>query len=331
MFISKRLVYIFFFSFLVSWIYLIFFFQDPSSQSNLRATFTDLVEGKAYRPYVFRRFLPEISKNLDLLTPTFIAKPLRDNLSNLFNEKFLGRSGRDWILAYFYANIISLISLILSGIYIIKLNNFLKIPKEIISLIFLFSLVIFLNFRYIYDFVTLFLFLICIFNIVKKNNFSYLFFFTLCVYNKETSLFLILFYSLLYPPKTKNSSIMIFLQLLIYFSIRFSIYILYKNNPGFTISPHFDLCIGNFLSPFKIESFFSHILIFILIFAKFKEKPVWIKKGLILFPIYLVLYLFFGISGEIRVFLDIYPIIFFSSLHSIEELLIYLFFNKKES
>jgi hypothetical protein len=331
MFISKRLVYIFSFSFLIAWIYLIFFFQDPSSQCNSRATFTGLIEGKAYRPYVFRRFLPDISKNLDLLTPNFIAKHLKKNLSNFIGEKLIGKSGRDWILAYFYANIISLISLILSAIYIKKLGYFLKIPEEFVSLIFLFSLVIFLNFRYIYDFVTLFLFIICIFNIIKNKNFFYLFFFTLSTYNKETSLFLILFYAFLNPFKTKSSKIMILLQFLIYFSIRFSIYINYRNNPGFTISPHFDLAIGNILSPFKIESFFSYILIFILIFAKFKEKPVWVKKGLILFPIYLILYFLFGVPSEIRVFLDIYPIIFLSCLHSIEELLNYLFFSKKES
>lgn len=317
----KRLVLILSFSILIVWIYLAFFFQDPFFKNNPRATFTDLIEGKAHRPFVSRRFLLDLSKSFDLLTPNFIANPLKEKLSNIFGNEFIGKSGRSWVLSFFYANIISLLFLILSGIYIIKLGIFLKIPDYLVSLIFTSSLIIFINLMYIYDFVSLFLFMICFYKIINSKNFSYLFFFALCTYNKETSLFLLLFYVLLNPPKTKTSKIMIFVQILIYFLIRSILFFSYINNPGKAIEFHFDLRLQTLLSPLRLEIFFSNFLIFLLAFAKFKEKPLWIQKGLILFPIYFILYLIFGIPGEIRVFLDIYPIIFLSSLHTIKELL----------
>ncbi len=304
------------------WVFLIFFLQDPESDDKKSATFPKLIEGNAHKPYVYRRLIPDLTKYMERATPNSIAQPLRKVLHKNLPNLFVGKRGNDWILAFFYANILAYFSLLFSFFYVTKITKELGIKNIWLNLFYFLGIPPFLYFRYIYDFTTLFLFSASYYYCLKKRDLKYLIFFLLTSYNKETSLFLILFFLLTRGLKEKEERVIFFLQTLIYGLIRTYTFVLYKENKGFTLSPHFDLQFQNFFSPYTFSNLFFYILIIYLIFGKGREKPLWLKKSLFIFPIYLVLFFFFGIPQEYRIFLDIYPLIFISSI-----LTIYSFFK----
>ncbi len=299
------------------WVFFIFFLKDPESNDNKSATFPKLIEGKAKKPYVYRRLIPDLTKYMDMATPDVIADPLRKVLHKNLPNEFFGKSGRDWILAYLYANVLAYLSLIFSYFYVIKIKKEVGIKNIYLDIFYFLGIPPFLYFRYIYDFTTLFLFSASYYYCLKKRDFKYLIFFLLSSYNKETSLFLILFFLLTRELKEKEERTIFGLQVLIYGFIRSYTFLIYKGNKGLTLSPHFDLQFQNFFSPYTFSNLFVYILIIYLIFGKWKEKPLWLKKSLFIFPIYLILFFFFGIPQEYRIFLDIYPLLFISSILTI--------------
>lgn len=314
-------IWIFLFSVFIAWIYLVFFLKDPESNTNQKATFPKLIEGTAHKPYVYRRLVPDLSKILDLSTPSFIYKPLNKNLHKFFEPAFYGENKKDWIVAYFYANVIALLSLILSFVYFSKMAKICEIENKWYYFLFFFGIPPFvMNYKYIYDFTTLFLFTSCFYYILKKEYFKFLPLFVLSCYNKETSLFIILFFLLLENFKLKKEKHIFLIQIITYLAIKIFLTLKFKNNPGTNLVFYPELHAAIIFDPYYFETIISYTIIFFFVYGKWSSKPEWLQKGLLLAPIYLILYLLFGFPGEYRVFFDIYSLLVLSSILTIKKI-----------
>jgi hypothetical protein len=180
------------------------------------------------------------------------------------------------------------------------------------------------NARHIYDFPNLFLFAL-VFYFLAGNKFErYLLIFVACVFSKETSLFLILFFAVQFRSLARKKYILLILtQIGIYTGVRILLIELFKHNAGSVFEFHLMDHINVFLEhPILFLSFFF-ALGGVTWFALRPNHPqdTFLRNSLITIGIPLfVLYLFFGVPYEVRVFLEIYPPLFLLVSQSVIDL-----------
>src|SRR5262249_54344419 len=103
------------------------------------------------------------------------------------------------------------------------------------------------------------------------------------------------------------------LQLVVYASIRLGIMLKFQNNPGEIIENHlFEHLQFIQARPFLVFAYLIYIVFMAIAVRKdWKKKPLFLREALlILTPTMLMLYLLGGYPFELRVFYEIYPIIF---------------------
>jgi len=167
--------------------------------------------------------------------------------------------------------------------------------------------------RYIYDFPILFLFSLAFFLLSKNKYGSYLILFLFASLTKETSLFLIFFYTLRCKKLPKKKYLLIlFVQLVIYGITRLTLLIIFRNNPGSIVHYYLVDHINVYLSN-PVGALFLFLCIVGIIIFCFTDKSD--NNGLYRDTIVtigcplLILYLLFGYPFEIRVFLEVFPIV----------------------
>ncbi len=195
-------------------------------------------------------------------------------------------------------------------------NNLLSPESAKIATIFApFELVPFLLVqRHIYDLATLFLFCLS-FVFLYENNFgAYLISFTLACLSKETALLFIPFFAIHFRklPKLYYFTLLT-VQGVIYAAIRLAVMWQFRNNPGSIIELHFRDQISAYPAH-PIQTIIFALFIFSLIALvvyRWKEKPAFLREATLSMAVpILVLYIFFGMPYELRVFLEVYPILY---------------------
>ncbi len=249
-----------------------------------------MLEGTAPRPYVYRILAPGIIRILSVV---------------------LGITRYNSALLVMYVSLLGFTWTIPAiGKVLISSKNI-----RIFSLLSPLGLIPFLiEQRHVYDFPTLFLFVLALYFLAKNDCIKYLFVFTLATCSKETSLFLVLFFVLQYRTIERKKFIYLTAsQVGIYAVIRWFTIELFRNNPGslaeFHLSEHFHAYLQ---SPLSACLLFGAIVGIIWIgIIRIPPEHKFLRNALISSggPT-LLSYFLFGVPFEIRIFLETYPAIF---------------------
>jgi hypothetical protein len=269
-----------------------------------RSSLESLVEGTAYKPFIYRALIPLLVRSLASLTP--------------FSIYFLA-----FLLVFF-----SLFGFVISARYLATAFYQPSLFIDILSglgLLFLFPL-IFSGSKQIYDFSTLFFFTLGLAYLARGEIRHYLILFPLACLNRETTLLLTLFFMVYFYRRLDLKAYLLLAgyQLAVFALIRLGLGLLYNNNPGGTFETHWS---GHYQALFEqpkatFDFLILCLLVLLLTLWRWKEKPEFLRTAaLVLIPLAFTLYLVFGFPYEIRVFLEIYPLIGLLSVQSLWSIL----------
>jgi hypothetical protein len=150
---------------------------------------------------------------------------------------------------------------------------------------------------------------------LAKNDFrKYIVTFVFATFSKETSLLLILFYTIqFWDIRKKDFIYKVFAQGIIYILIRLMFIFFFRNNPGSLMEFHLHDHINAYLQQplMAIILFVVIIALIVLAGVKIDYKNNFARNLLIAIggPT-LLLYFFFGVPFEVRIFMETYPSIF---------------------
>ena len=269
---------------------LVFLLYISLATQNHFSQLEPMLDGTAPRPYVYRVLTPLVAQAAsDLLDISPFA--------SVVFTMYISLLGFAW-------SILSLTKILLPMPYALPLGLFA--PFGLIPFLF--------EQRHIYDFPTLFLFSLALWLLAKENFGTYLFIFFLATLSKETSFFLILFFLLHFRKIERRYFLsLVFAQLAIYTFVRFTLIMLFSQNPGglveFHLHEHMEAYLQN---PVKTIILMLTILGIIGISMIDKsEKTRFARDALLAIGApTLALYFFFGVPFEVRIFLEAYPAMF---------------------
>jgi len=301
---------------------LMIFINYSGVNSNEKATLEDMLEGKAYRPYVYRVLVPGMVNGITNLLPDSLKENLQNHLNNSQKySRFINRFNSSPQLA-----VESLIILLILGGSIVGFSasfralllSLYSAPPLVVDITCLFAMMGLLPFifiGYIYDFSVLFLFTIALVLMHKQHWGAYLVVFTLAVLTKETAIFLVIPFILYFwfPKQRIHSSLAVKLlaaQCLIYLFLQLAIRSYYSGNPGVPMEFHIYDHIYFWMTwpAVSLISSILGIMILILIAIQPQRKPPFLLSASSMLIPLLILFLPFGFPLEIRVFYEVYSV-----------------------
>lgn len=300
---------------------LVFLFH-PGINGYERAMFSDMVEGKAHRPYVYRTLVPTGVRLVSNATPAFLKGELSAAIKDTRLIKKLGWETErlpDYVIA----------TAIIFGCFIgfafaqrgLIQTFFPRYPlvAEFAPLLNLIILPIFFRYyNHLYDAATILLFTLSFLFLARQSLGWYHVSFGLAVVNKETAILLIpLFYVSLRHSLSKSSlAVYITLQVILYIIVKGIITQVFAENPGSFVEYHLR---DNLYLLGRPSSLFHLMTVFVvfgfLILYRWEEKPVFLRRGLALSLAPLIfLSVFFGNIDETRGYYEALSLAFLLSL-----------------
>ena len=200
--------------------------------------------------------------------------------------------------------------------------------KDLIPVFALLALPTFFKYySYIYDFPTLFLFTLGLILIIRnKWNIYYPIFILGCI-NKETTILLTLVFAIhCFRDGMDRIRIVkhISLQCLIFFTIKFLLLIIYKDNPGWFVCHGLWFLTRNMQKIamlYTVPNLVCYTVIVVLIFYRWSSKPTFLKQGLWIVVPLVLLAMYMGYVDELRDYYEVYPIVFLLMTHSLGDIL----------
>jgi len=306
---------------IISLYVLVAFVKLPNINGYERAMFSEMVYGTAWKPFVYRTFLPTAVRLISEVIPDDIHDSLSEKVESsksimLVLEKFKWEG--EYITEYIIAMILMYFSL-LGFVYVFRklFDEIYASPlwfKNLISIIMLLALpTMFQYYSYLYDFPTLLLFTLglLLLNQRKWNYFLILFF--IACFNKETIILLTMIFAIHFykddKVKRKFYYQLIAVQLIIFGVVKILLYTLFINNPGGFVEFH--LIDRNYLlfNGYSLVTFITLLIILLSIFSKWDEKPKFLKDSLWIAVPLLILTLFLGFFDELRDYYEVFPVV----------------------
>lgn len=307
-------------------ILLVTFVHISGVNRNSKAGFQEMLNGTAYKPYVYRALVPLSVRGILGILPASLEVNLRKQLTE-------SPTIRRWLTVFNVAAELGLEALLVWGIMYFSLLGFcysfryllstvggLKSPVslDLFSLLALFPLLLFFGFGYIYDFTTLFLFTIGLACMACRKWHVYLPIFFLACLNKETTILLTLVFFVHYQERKRmlrpRFLTLLTLQFASYVLVKSWLFFRYQTNSGESVEIHlaeYQMVLQQ--HPWVgIASLTLFLIILLLVFYRWRQKPLFLRHATVMFPPLLVLTIPFGFPYEFRVFYEIYPV--FSSL-----------------
>jgi hypothetical protein len=289
--------------------------------SNPDADLMKLMNGTAVRPFQYRILVPVLvnmalsifpenafsSLNVVMIEPA-VAR-LAGNLNTGRNAAWLA------IFCMFFS--------LVGSVFVIKLlMERLGYPLKtinVLTLVFPISLLAFLPYAYIYDLPNLFLFSCALLALAPNKEeaprtlrswFIYLTIFVLASLNKETSILLLVAFSVVYYQKLNRARFiqLAVIQIVVYGIIRLYLLDRFSQNPGIVAAPLWWLYISYPMISIVTMAFFSAIVV--LIKREWAMKPLFLRQSFMMAIPLTGLFLLFGYPFEFRTFFEVYPILF---------------------
>ena len=291
-----------------------FYLSATGIGSNDKAALGSMMEGTAYRPFQFRVLVPLLIKLL-LHIPVNISwqvKGVSQLAGNVHN-----------LTAAWMATFIMFVALVITSVSIPALMERFGYPSKTIFIATLLSplpLPLFFLAAYVYDLPNMCLFtiaLIALADINKEQKAAtwYCIIFILATLNKETSILLTIAFFVIYwhRMKAKNFWLLLAIQITTYTFIRFYLLWRFAQNPGGIVEYHLidHINLIRSLPPvflIMVVLVIAGIIFFVV--KEWKHKPQFLRQALIMLVPLVPLYFFFGFPFEIRIFLEIYAVLF---------------------
>ncbi|MEJ5201904.1 MAG: hypothetical protein WHV66_06675 [Anaerolineales bacterium] len=305
---------------------LVAFIQISGVNRNPKAGFREMLNGTAYKPYVYRVLVPGVVRGVLSVLPVPLEDAARSWLTRnqtIQRWLFVFNAPRDlgleallvWIIMYF-----SLLGFCYSIRYLLSITGGFKssFSIDLSTLFALIPLFLFFGFGYIYDFTTLFLFTLALAWMAQKKWLAYLSVFVLACVNKETAILLPLVFFTHYKDQNRMPRLrfltLLVVQVIIYALVKGWLFFEFRNNPGELVEIHlteYQMVLQK--QPWVgIISLFIFAILLLLVFRNWKHKPLFLRHALIMVLPLLALIVAFGFPYEFRVFYEVYPV--FSSL-----------------
>lgn len=298
-----------------------------------RASFMEMVEGDAYKPFVMRMLLPTTVRFLSAIAPEAYQSTLADQVvkGDLLSKTFstLGWESQA-AFQYFLALILMYLSLIGFGHSVVLLTEqTCNIPKDtktkIIILISSLMGVTFL-FRYvsyIYDPPQLFLFTLALYLLSTDRIKLFFIVFVFCCLNKETAILLIPLFALKYYGlgfQNCQYGYSIGGLVIIYLSIRTALFFIFYDNPGSFLESQFSHNVWWITSGRTLGDVIIIILVVMLVVFRWRKKPLFLRVAFLSVLLPLVsMAVFLGYIDEWRGYYEAYPLGLGLAVHSFLE------------
>jgi hypothetical protein len=306
------------------------FLQVSNVNQHPDARFSDMVYGKAHKPFVYRILLPvTIRLTTSIIPPQTRAFLSREVGEIQFAQKVLSKfhTQREYLVEAGIALTLLYLSL-LGFVFALRylLTGVFRAPPffaDMVPLLATLGLVPFFTHGYLYDPSVLFFFTLELGLLVRDKWRAFLLIFPFACLNKETSILLTLVFAVHFY-KNKRIDWMPFIKALL-FQVAFFVMIklalswVFKDNPGTVMAFHLPRHLRVYRQYPLLTLSYTLVLLFIavLMFYKREEKPEFLLYGtLMIIPLY-ILYLLGGWPYEIRVFYEVYPIVLLLSAHTI--------------
>lgn len=306
---------------------MLIFVMSASFSNAARMSSISMVDGTAYRPFVYRLVVPTLTKWIVALTPPFIE--------NIFNDTLL-RAKIFWVGSrvdfnsiaqaylqpqYLYMHVVlALVMTCFLGAYVLMQYRLAKLllPHHWAGALFapIVGLMMIPGFIYpklmIYDPAVLFFATLGYYYMYQQKWTAYLICLFFATLNKETAIFLTFFYALYYWPRLPRKTYMRYLvfQLMIYVYTKAAINLYFMNNPGFTLEDHLSAQISVLLHPrYALSEICLTLMTLFILTSRWSQKPAFAKYILFNVAGMFLAYIFYGNSGEYRVFFDTFPLV----------------------
>jgi hypothetical protein len=320
----------FLFLLVCSSIVLILFLRHGGINDDNRFKILNMVDGTAYKPFVYRTLMPTTVRILCSVTPrtvqgAFVSAVERDRyLTDMFKDLGLETSAAYQYLATFF---LVLICLICFGHYAAKLT--LKVcgmmdsfvTRTLLATTLIMAVPSFsMHDLKMYDPSQLFLFTLALYFLEGGKLLAFVISFAACCINKETAVILIpIFAVALRGQYTSRKYICMILALTgWYVFVELLLVYLFRSNPGGTMELHL---LGNvgLLTDISLSSAVPiWIIVLVLCLYRWADKPAFYKVSfLFTLPPLVILGMYFGVLNEWRDYYEAYPIVFGMALHSI--------------
>ncbi len=316
---------------IVSAIVLFAFMVRPGLDGHPHASFQDMVQGTAYKPFVYRALMPAGVRLVSRATP----EGLKESIDGDFESKRIVRM-LGWQTDYIYEYLAALALMFLSLIgYAFSLRTLLRhsydyspVATDMVPIGGLLVLpLLFRYYSYVYDPSNLFLFTLAMALIVTGRTAWLYVVFILATFNKETSFLLIgLFLAHRIRGSVDRATIVhAGLLSVIWLAIKGGLAYAYLDHPGSFAELHlFD---HNLRVPFEHAVSLAYFIGVCALFAwligsGWAAKPDFLKKGLLItVPALLVLHFFFGYIDELRGYYEALPCAYLLSVPTVAGIL----------
>lgn len=302
-----------------------------------RASFESMYHGTAWRPFVYRILIPRITSTLTDLTPITFQRSISDDI-----DGFVYSPKSDWLKKIFprleqvfpdkrshyqrmvmilllYSMLWGLIAMMYKlGKHLYPSDNAIRYFAPIFPLL----LIPVTNWKvvYVYDVGVLFLSAAAYYCMATKKFQVYLVVFTLACLNKESSIFLLMFFVLWFWRRLDQKTYwgLIVIQIVIYALIRYTLLMAYQKNAGWVFEDYFKDLVHFEIYPrnmyHRLLSFACMVFLFV---HDWQKKPLFALYILWLWPPMYLAYLLYGFPGEYRVFHDIMPLTMLLVTHTL--------------
>jgi hypothetical protein len=302
-----------------------------------RASFESMYHGTAWRPFVYRILIPRITFTITSMTPMSIQRSVGDEI-----DAFVYTQDSQWLKKVFprleevfpdkrthYQRMvmISILYAMLWGVIVAmyKLgkhlfpdDNAIRYFAPILPLL----LIPVTNWKviYVYDVGVLFLSAVAYYCMALRRFQFYIIIFTLACLNKESSIFLLLFFIIWFWRRLnlKHYLGLVAVQIVIYAVIRYALLVAYQKNAGWVFEDYFNDLLHFEIYPrnmyHRLLSFACLVFFFVY---DWQKKPLFALYILWLWPPMYLAYLLYGFPGEYRVFHDIMPLTMLLATHTL--------------
>lgn len=304
-----------------------------------RATFEATYQDKAWKPFVYRILIPTVAKAIVDATPESLEKSINKAVEDFKRnpdfrvvKKFLPKLSRLFpkpdrnyprlvTIILIYACIWGYIAMMHKlGMHLFPGTSGVGWFAPIFGVLAISSFS--LPQQYLYDIPVLFLSAACYYFMAARNFKLYMLFFVLACLNKETSIFILIFFTLWFYSRldAKPYAALWSLQCFLYMLIKLVLTFAYWHNPGVFLEDGLGRVLAeDVFTRANLYRILTIAMLFFLLAYRWAEKTDFLKMGLLVMPFVYFSYLLYGWPGEYRVFFDVMPLAVLLITHTLIE------------
>lgn len=296
--------------------------------SDARSTLSDLIYGRAHKPYVQRALVPVLTRSLHNALPESLWLSLTEPLRTLpKTQKEMRRLGweEEFFDKYIIAFAIAFIIFLPFPFVARRLWNLLyQSDDRMATLAGLAPLTVVPTFfatgpHYIYDLPALTFFTGGVVLLLKRQWIGYYVLFVVGCLNKETMVLLLFAFLLLYRTSFTLSALLkhTALHIVLFGTVKLGVMQAFADNPGPTVAFQLFGNIHRLLMGYSWnELIVAATTMFLIVYRLGSKPPALVQLSLLVLP-FGVLVVFFGVLSELRAVYELIPILTFMMLHTI--------------